>query len=141
MGDVLGDGALRREARSRGDRLSLRLTQKEKSGIVERAGEAGCTVTDYVVARALSDASSGNLPTRSQFREALVELRRQGANLNQLSRAANALVNEVRADDADGAAIAQSASRVYLMSIELRRSLGDAYDSLGRALDAAWPRG
>lgn len=71
--------------RSRSEVLKLRLTPEEKQYIAEQAKSAGMNVTDYLV------ACSKQIPVVyiPGVPELVLELRRQGTNLNQMARLAN----------------------------------------------------
>lgn len=71
--------------RSRSERLTLRLTEEEYDYITEQAKLAQMSKTDYL----LKVAHDRPAVVIEDIPALLVELRRQGVNLNQLTRLAN----------------------------------------------------
>lgn len=69
----------------RTNQVRIRLTASEKSRIGRAAGAAGLSASEYLRRRALGQA----VVARADV-EAVRQLRRVGANLNQLARRANA---------------------------------------------------
>ena len=85
--------------RSRSEILKLRLTSAEKRHMAEQAKAAGMSITDYLV------ACSQQVPVIyiPGVPELVLELRRQGTNLNQMARLANEQ-HDTRSIDLDAAA-------------------------------------
>lgn len=71
-------------------RFELRLTSGEKSVLRRKAQKAGLSVSEYVRQMLVhSDDTAIVFVDTSPFREALAELCRQGANLNQMAKVFN----------------------------------------------------
>lgn len=71
--------------RRRSENLRLRLTPEELAYLNEQASLAGMSKTDYIMAA----AEGSPVIVIDEVPQLLVELRRQGVNLNQLVRLAN----------------------------------------------------
>ena len=74
--------------RKRDKTLTIRVTEKEKEYIKKRAKKAGLSTTDYMVRLSLETAI--HVPTDMQ--PFLLELKRIGNNLNQITQKVNAEV-------------------------------------------------
>lgn len=71
--------------RKRSERLSLGLTREEKNMISDGAKEAGMSRTDFVI----SSVKGTKVVVITALPEMLLELSRQGNNLNQIARRLN----------------------------------------------------
>ena len=74
--------------RKRDETLTIRVTEKEKQYIKKRAEKAGLSVTDYIVRLSLETPIF--IPVNMQ--PFLLELKRIGNNINQLTKKVNAKV-------------------------------------------------
>ena len=74
--------------RKRDKTLTIRVTEKEKQYIKKRANKAGLSVTDYMVR--LSLETPIYIPVNMQ--PFLLELKRNGNNINQLTKKVNAKI-------------------------------------------------
>ena len=74
--------------RKRSETLTIRVTEKEKQYIKKRAEKAGLSVTDYIVRLSLETPIF--IPVNMQ--PFLLELKRIGNNINQLTKKVNAKV-------------------------------------------------
>ena len=77
-----------KDNRRRDTTLTIRVTEKEKQYIKKRAEKAGLTVTDYIVRLSLEKPIF--IPVNMQ--PFLLELKRIGNNINQLTKKVNAMV-------------------------------------------------
>jgi len=71
--------------RKRSERLSLGLTPAEKDMISKGAKEAGMSRTDFI----LASVKGTRIVVITSLQEGLLELNRQGCNLNQMARCLN----------------------------------------------------
>lgn len=71
--------------RKRSERLSLGLTPDEKDMIRKGAKEAGMSQTDFI----LASVKGTRIVVITSLQEGLLELNRQGCNLNQMARCLN----------------------------------------------------
>ena len=71
--------------RKRCERLSICLTPEEKKMIQSRANTAGMSMTDFIVASVRNE----RITVVTGLTEMLLELVRQGRNLNQIARSLN----------------------------------------------------
>lgn len=71
--------------RRRSERLSLSLTPNEKVMISDGAKEAGMSRTDFIV----TSVKGTRIVVITSLQEVLLELNRQGCNLNQMARCLN----------------------------------------------------
>ena len=104
-------------------RLHIRLTPSQDRALSERARAAGVTKTDYVTA-ALEGTVLLPAADRDLLRALLLELARQGNNLNQVAHRLNAL------GCADAIA---SVSESQAARVEAYRAVRDALSSERRA--------
>ena len=74
--------------RKRDETLTIRVTEKEKQYIKKRAKKAGLSVTDYIVRLSLETPIF--IPVNMQ--PFLLELKRIGNNINQLTKKVNAKI-------------------------------------------------
>ena len=74
------------DKRRRDTTLTIRVTQKEKERIRKNAAKANRSVTDYLVALSLETP----IHVAEDVKPLLIELKRIGNNINQITRAVNA---------------------------------------------------
>ncbi len=82
--------------RRRDQTLTVRLTAKEKEHIQKRAATAQMSVTDYFVALSIKT----EIRVSENLKPLLIELKRIGNNINQLTAKANSGVNVIDLHDA-----------------------------------------
>ena len=102
-------GGHRRTGPSAGPRtetLHIRMTEGEREALREAADAARLTEAQYVRARVCYSRARILSVDDAALREVLAELRREGANLNQIARRANSLSDHELGREADAIASA-----------------------------------
>lgn len=102
-------GGHRRTGASAGPRtetLHIRMTEGEREALRDAAGAARLTEAQYVRARVCYSRARILSVDDAALREVLAELRREGANLNQIARRANSLSDHELGREADAIASA-----------------------------------
>ncbi len=97
------------DASPRSERLTVRMTEGEREALREAACEARLTEAQYVRARVCYSRAQILSVDDDALRAALAEMRREGANLNQLARRANSLSDHELSREADAIASALDA--------------------------------
>lgn len=88
--------------RVRDKQICVHMTERERKALRQKATKAGVTVSEYVRQTLVhSDDASITLIDTAPFYDALFELRRQGANLNQIAK----VLNTYGFDEREGALV------------------------------------
>lgn len=104
--------------------VCFRLSEVERAALRRLASESGMTMTEYVLARTVYERRMESLAAEvgtERLEGIWEELSRQGSNLNQVARAANALVADPK----------------RLVDVRLKRDLSELARTLGREHAAA----
>lgn len=100
--------------RVRDKQVCVHMTERERKALRRKSDRAGVTVSEYVRQTLVhSDDASITLIDTSPFNDALFELRRQGANLNQYLKLLNTCGPEAR-DEETEARILEGMSGAYM---------------------------
>lgn len=84
-----GAAAGRQSGRRRNRQVIVRMTPEERGRLAELAEVARTSVSRFVLDSTVYAEAVRLVPTKGELRQIMVELRRQGNNLNQIARAIN----------------------------------------------------
>ena len=119
----------------------IRLTEQEHADLMEAVGRANTTISGYVLSNTIRNPNAF-CPDAALLRDAYLELRRQGVNLNQISSALNRIASCPSAADAQTAgAIARIAKEVESLVGENSEDIKAATKTILRVLAGTKPRG
>lgn len=132
---------MRRRGAPKLNRVSIRVTDYEWKALHYRAHLCETTLTRYILAKAVYEQNGFGTTdisvSRNELRQICDELRRQGANLNQIARGVNVLNQLQQRDDVDGEIIDHLMRNIKEDNDQTRALINDAltrvYDAL--ALD------
>lgn len=116
-----------RNPKSKNAQLHIRCTEEEKIEIAGRAEECGMTLGNYVVSCAMGAAPrviDGLKP--DELSPVLTELRKQGVNLNQITRRVNRLASIAWREDVSGELIDQLTREITEDNKTTRTLVNDA---------------
>lgn len=100
--------------RVRDKQVCVHMTERERKALRQKSAKAGVTVSEYVRQTLIySDDASITLIDTTPFNDALFELRRQGANLNQCLKLLNTYGPDVR-DEGVEERILEGMSEAYM---------------------------
>lgn len=137
--DESGGGRMSQPNRKRSNTYCIRITDYEKGYIHKEASAAGQSLTEYGIWRLVYMEQAKPLPPAGEWRELKNELTRHGTNLNQLTRAANALVKIDYKTVTLEAEVVQAAATLRIMTIGVQRELETAYRAVADAFAAGSP--
>ena len=100
--------------RVRDKQVCVHMTERERKALRQKSAKAGVTVSEYVRQTLIhSDDASITLIDTPPFNDALFELRRQGANLNQYLKLLNTYGPDMR-DEGMEERILEGMSEAYM---------------------------
>ena len=129
---------MRRRGAPKLNRVSIRVTDYEWKALHYRAHLCRTTLTRYILAKAVYEQNGFGTTdisvSRDELRQICDELRRQGANLNQIARGVNVLNQLQQRDDVDGEIIDHLMRNIKEDNEQTRALINDAltrvYDAL-----------
>lgn len=111
----------RRRGRKRPKLVTFWVTEAELASIRDLARAAGTSVSRYCLDSTVYADTLADLPSRSQLASLIVELRREGNNLNQIARSLNA--SDVPADADEHVAATEAMERLRTLWADVEGSL------------------
>lgn len=96
--------------RRRGRKVTFWTTEEELARLRELSSDAGTSMSRYLLDSTVYADAVRLVPARGELRQVMVELRRQGNNLNQIARAVNS--GQMPVSDESSRTIAEECSTI-----------------------------
>lgn len=146
--DSLSDRVIIEPMRHRGEpklnRVSIRVTDYEWKALHYRARLCETTLTNYILAKAVYEQNGFGATdisvSKSELKQIRDELRKQGANLNQIARSVNILSQLQQRDDVDAEIIETLTRNLMEDNQQTRALINDALIKVTNALALIEPK-